>query len=103
MTAQAQTMKYLQVRISPKLRDEVEAVFDRLGLSPAQAVKLFFNQVALHRAIPFGLNIPQEEKIPMVSDSEEEAIGISLDQIKRGKCTTVDMSDKKQVKDFFGV
>lgn len=66
-----------------------------------QAVKLFFKQVTLRKAIPFPVVIPQE-KSDFVTPQEEAMIEQSLNQISQGKSVTVDMSDDKQIKKHFG-
>jgi len=48
----------IRARVEPELKEEAEAVFDKLGLSPTEAVTLFYRQVALHRGIPFELRVP---------------------------------------------
>lgn len=35
------------------LKENVEAVFRRLGMTPAQAIRLFYRQVALRNGLPF--------------------------------------------------
>jgi DNA-damage-inducible protein J len=56
-SAMAKT-EMIRARVEPELKEEAEAVFDKLGLSPTEAVTLFYRQVALHRGIPFELRVP---------------------------------------------
>ena len=42
----------------PGLKDEVEDVFEQLGLSATQAITLFYQQVKLNRGLPFDVRIP---------------------------------------------
>lgn len=46
---------YYQIRISPEEKEQVFSVFRDMGISPAQAVKLFFRQVVETRSIPFPI------------------------------------------------
>ncbi len=46
---------YYQIRISPEDKEQVFSVFRDMGISPAQAVKLFFKQVVETRSIPFPI------------------------------------------------
>ena len=48
----------IRARVSPALEDEAEAVFAGLGVSPAEAIGLFYRQVTLHRALPFETKVP---------------------------------------------
>ena len=45
-------------RVSTPLKDEVENVFEQLGLSATQAITLFYQQVRLNRGLPFDVRIP---------------------------------------------
>lgn len=46
------------------------AVFDTLGMKPAQAVNLFFRQVALHGGIPFELKVPNADTAEAMRELE---------------------------------
>jgi DNA-damage-inducible protein J len=48
----------IRARVDPKLKDEVEDVFEQLGLSVTQAITLFYQQVRLNRGLPFDVRIP---------------------------------------------
>ena len=48
----------IRARVDPNLKDEVESVFEQLGLSATQAITLFYQQVKLNRGLPFDVRIP---------------------------------------------
>jgi len=48
----------IRARVDPTLKDEVEDVFEQLGLSTTQAITLFYQQVRLNRGLPFDVRIP---------------------------------------------
>ena len=53
-----------QVRLDSQEKKQAFAVFKQLGISPAQAVRLFFKQVVLTKSIPFSIenqNINMEQ------------------------------------------
>jgi len=52
----------VQTHIDMKLKEEAEAVLDKLGISLALAVRLYFVQIAKQRRIPFLIELPPEEK-----------------------------------------
>ncbi len=56
----------VQATIDSKLKAAAESVFASLGLTPSEAIRLFYTQVALHRGLPFELKIPQETTTPDV-------------------------------------
>ena len=48
----------IRARVDPNLKEEVENVFEQLGLSTTQAITLFYQQVKLNRGLPFEVRIP---------------------------------------------
>ncbi|MCC7168217.1 MAG: type II toxin-antitoxin system RelB/DinJ family antitoxin [Rhodospirillales bacterium] len=50
----------IRARVEPALKHEAEAVFQVLGLTPTEAITLFYRQVALHHGLPFELRIPNK-------------------------------------------
>lgn len=47
-----------QVRLDSHEKKQAFAVFKQLGMTPAQAVRLFFKQVVLTKSIPFAIENP---------------------------------------------
>ena len=50
----------IHVRIDDNTKQAAVAVLDTLGISIAEAVTLYFKQVALRKGIPFELTIPEQ-------------------------------------------
>ena len=48
----------IRARVEPELKYLAEEVFSELGLSPTEAITLFYTQVTLHRGLPFEVRIP---------------------------------------------
>ena len=48
----------IRARVDPLLKDEVENLFEQLGLTATQAITLFYQQVRLTRGLPFEVRIP---------------------------------------------
>ena len=51
----------IRARVEPGLKGEAEAVFKVLGLSPTQAITMFYKQVSLQNGLPFAVRIPNAE------------------------------------------
>ena len=49
---------------------KAQAVLNRVGLTPEQAVALFFEQIALRQELPFSYNTPNQETLEAFHDSE---------------------------------
>ena len=48
----------VRARIEPELKEHAEAILDRLGLNPTQAITFFYRQVELRGGLPFEVSIP---------------------------------------------
>lgn len=55
-----------QIRLDAQEKQQAFEVFKQLGLTPAQAVRLFFKQVVLTQSIPFNI----EHKNPITFKSQ---------------------------------
>ncbi|MEX0662398.1 MAG: type II toxin-antitoxin system RelB/DinJ family antitoxin [Balneolaceae bacterium] len=50
----------VRARLEPELKKEIELIFDELGISTTEAIRIFFKQVKLQRGLPFEMKIPNE-------------------------------------------
>jgi DNA-damage-inducible protein J len=48
----------IRARVEPRLKHDAEAVLDKLGMTPTEAITLFYKQVTLYRGLPFPVRIP---------------------------------------------
>jgi DNA-damage-inducible protein J len=51
----------VRARVEPALKREAESVLKDLGLSPAEAIRLFYKQVTLRHGLPFAVEIPNAQ------------------------------------------
>jgi len=65
------TVQSFQTSIEAGTVKKAQAVLQRLGLSPEQAVTLFFEQIVLQQNLPFSFNNPNEETLQAFKDSEQ--------------------------------
>lgn len=66
--------KKYQFRIDSHEKDETFRVLRDLGITPAQAIKMFFAQIRITHSIPFPLDYTPNEKtakILLASDEEK--------------------------------
>jgi len=61
----------MHTRIDPKLKRSAERVFSGLGLSTAEAIRLFLKQVELHRGLPFPVAIPNPETVEAMKEAND--------------------------------
>ena len=48
----------IRARVSPVLKTRVEYVLAKVGLTPSDAIRLFYSQIVLCKGIPFEVRIP---------------------------------------------
>ena len=59
----------VNARMESELKSEVEAIFKQLGMNTTQAITMFFEQIRLHRAIPFQIKLPNQETAEAMEDA----------------------------------
>ena len=62
----------IRVQVEPGLKHEAERLFSTLGLSPSEAIALFYAQVTLHQGLPFSMKIPNAETREALRQAREE-------------------------------
>lgn len=60
----------VQARIEPELKVAAEKVFESLGLTPTEAIRVFYKQVELHQGLPFDLKIPNQTTLAALAETE---------------------------------
>ena len=65
----------VRARVTPELKHSAESVFNTIGLSPSQAIVLFYKQVELRNGLPFEVKIPtyRLDNATKLSDKEYDA------------------------------
>ena len=61
----------VQARIDPALKRNAEKVFEKLGMTTTEAVRLFFKQVELYQGLPFSVNLPNKTTLKAIQDADE--------------------------------
>ena len=56
-------------RIQPEIKEKAEGILQRLGLSPTEAIRMFYTQIALRNGLPFDVAIPNDQTIKALEDS----------------------------------
>ncbi|MBI5528922.1 MAG: type II toxin-antitoxin system RelB/DinJ family antitoxin [Deltaproteobacteria bacterium] len=50
----------IRARVEPRTKTRAEVILRRLGLSPGDAIRLFYHQICLRRGLPFPVHVPNE-------------------------------------------
>lgn len=56
-------------RIQPEIKEEAEGILQRLGLSPTEAIRMFYVQITLRNGLPFDVSIPNDKTVKALKDS----------------------------------
>jgi len=46
--------------MEPQTKEKAEGVLSRLGITPTEAIRVFYRQIALRGGLPFPVTIPNE-------------------------------------------
>lgn len=60
----------INTRIEPKLKTRAETILRKVGLTSAEAVRLFYMQVCLNNGLPFEVKIPNKKTINAMLDAD---------------------------------
>lgn len=56
-------------RIEPEVKAQAESILQRLGVSPTEAIRMFYTQITLRNGLPFSVEIPNETTEKAMNDS----------------------------------
>jgi DNA-damage-inducible protein J len=59
----------VHARIDPETKAATECVLDALGMTPTEAIRLFYRQIAMRREFPLELHIPNKLTASALSKS----------------------------------
>lgn len=67
---------FIRARVEPSLKKSAELVLKQLGVSPSEAVNLFYRQIVLTRGLPLEIKLPNEETLKTfaLTDKGEDLI-----------------------------
>lgn len=60
----------VRARLEPELKADAETILRELGLSPTEAVTLFYRQIKMRRGLPFEVRIPNEVTLKTFQDTD---------------------------------
>ena len=60
----------VRARIEPRLKEDVEELFKKIGLSTTEAINLFYRQVKLRNGLPFNVVIPNKTTEKVFKDTD---------------------------------
>jgi DNA-damage-inducible protein J len=73
--------KMIRARVEPALKHDAEAVLDKLGMTPTEAITLFYKQVTLYRGLPFPVRIPNAATRKALREAQDRKNVESFDTV----------------------
>lgn len=64
----------LHMRIDTDLKNDTECLLKQLGMTPAEAVSIFFSQLILNQGLPFPVKIPKYNRETLEAMEESKKI-----------------------------
>ena len=58
----------IRARTEPGLKNKVEKILSVLGLSPSEAINIFYHKVELEKGLPFDVKIPNKTTLKTMED-----------------------------------
>jgi DNA-damage-inducible protein J len=60
----------VRARINSDIKNDVELILSECGLNTTTAITLFFQQIRLHKGLPFPVSLPNETTLQALRDME---------------------------------
>jgi DNA-damage-inducible protein J len=61
----------VRARIDPRRKQRAEAILNKLGILPSQAINMLYAQIALTQGLPFDLRVPTKTTATAMKDVRE--------------------------------
>lgn len=60
----------INARIEPGLKHRAEAILHNVGLSTAEAIRIFYTQICLNKGLPFEVKLPNDDTLAAIQELE---------------------------------
>jgi DNA-damage-inducible protein J len=67
--------------MDPSLKKKTEKVLSEMGLTPSQAITLFYKQIGYYRGLPFDVRLPHEPNEETIQAIEDSIHGRNLTKV----------------------
>lgn len=61
----------INARIDHDLKQAALSVFNKIGITEGEAIRMFYAQVNLHQGIPFDIRIPNKQTLDAMQESKD--------------------------------
>lgn len=60
----------INARIEPKVKHQAEIILHKVGLTSAEAIRIFYKQICLRKGLPFVIEIPNKKTRDAMRDAD---------------------------------
>jgi DNA-damage-inducible protein J len=60
----------INARIEPEVKHQAEIILHKVGLTSAEAIRLFYKQICLRKGLPFVIEIPNKKTRDAMRDAD---------------------------------
>ena len=68
--------------MEPSVKKKAEMVLSKIGMSPSEAINVFYQRIVSDRGIPFSLHIPNAETRKAIRDTRQGKNSKSFDSFE---------------------
>jgi DNA-damage-inducible protein J len=61
----------VRARMEPSIKKKAERVLSQIGISPSEAINVFYRRIVSDKGIPFSLNVPNAETRKAIRDTRQ--------------------------------
>lgn len=61
----------INTRIEPGIKTKAEMILSKVGLTSAEAIRLFYKQICLNKGLPFDVKIPNTKTLKAMQDADK--------------------------------
>lgn len=61
----------IRARVEPEIKEDLESIFSKLGLSMSEAINVFCHQAILNRGFPFEVKVPNATTKRAMEEADE--------------------------------
>lgn len=93
----------ITVQIDTELKENVEKIFSKLGISPSSAIQMLYSQIVLTRGLPLHLYLPSATPTAIGAMTQTELdteLLKGIKSLKSGRTYTADEVDAQLSKEF---
>lgn len=73
----------VHARIEPGTKRSAEGVLRRLGISPTEAIRIFYRQITLRKGLPFAVHVPNELTVATLQKSQRGDGVVEFDSLEQ--------------------